>query len=572
MPTSRKTFLRQAGFALAGAVLPFSKALAKEFARKSSPKVLDTYHPLDCTPDLASTTLYKYTYDGRDASDSNPVNSKIKVVEGYYSKNGTATNPFSNDVLYEAEGDLPKDPAVCDVTTAPPGNPSGGGDQCNPYDYDPLNSSNSYEGKNPFRYKVYYPRADIHNYATPLPAYILFHAGGFMECTTYEGGQLKQLCIELSQKGFICFTVEYRRGRIIDITDTSKVSVQQQFARYRAIQDGCGAIRSIMKKNRSGDAQEFEFKIDETQVFVGGQSAGGIIALGCAYYQTSPDLITNQGMINQSVPKASTSAATIVQTLGKIHSDRYYAPADPAYWPKIAGVANLWGGIVIPKTYDSNEASFFTQVPGANIPPMIAFHGALDDTVPFYDKAYQNVNLSHDSAYKTEDFCTINSNSFEQKADAVTINNIIELKACSSLNMYRVLKTLDIFTELYVDCSMAHGLNNDCVTCGGQFPRKVVNNVCQPCEFSDFGTGATTQQQTIKYMAARLAVFSHAVMFSTLNPIPPLTFGVLGRSFFKDCENFRGCKERTENNNCTTGTEADKLCNGSSALLDEITE
>lgn len=205
---------------------------------------------------------------------------------------------------------------------------------------------------------------------------------------------------------------------------------------------------------------------------------------------------------------------------------------------------------------------------------MIAFHGAQDETVPFDDiSPDQDVNLSSATLYKTEDFCTINSNSFTQKADAAITNNIIELKACSSLNMYRVLRTLDIFTELYIDCSMKHGLDDDCGTCGGQSYHKNVNGTCKPCTpySSDFGTGAANQQQTIKYMAARIAVFSHAVMYSALNPNPPLTFGVLGRSFFKDCENFRGCRERTENNDCT-GANADKLCDGSTALLNEITD
>lgn len=122
-------------------------------------------------------------------------------------------------------------------------------------------------GQNPFRYKAYYPKITVHDYVNrPLPVYIFFHAGGFQECPNYEPPLINNLCIELSRKGWICFTVEYRRGRIKD-TDTTKLSVQEQFARYRAIQDGCGAIRSIIKKNRPGDAERFPFIIDETPGF-----------------------------------------------------------------------------------------------------------------------------------------------------------------------------------------------------------------------------------------------------------------------------------------------------------------
>ncbi len=252
-------------------------------------------------------------------------------------------------------------------------------------------------------------------------------------------------------------------------------------------------------------------------------------------------------MIDALFQKATTSVNTIKDVLGNMHSNRYYAPADPTYWPKIAGVASMWGGFAIPKP-TNGDAAFFKTVSASANPPLIAFHGAKDTTVNFYDNARQYVNLSTVSAFRTENLCTLGNNcpttpngkSFTQKTA-----NAPQLKICSSLNLYRVMKDADInkFSELYVDCSMAHGLDDDCATCDYE---------------STFGTNAANAQATLVYLAARIAVFSHAVM--KYSP-PQIFFGAAGRSYFKDCENKRTCSQTTKNYSCT-GTDLDTLCDG----------
>jgi len=547
MLTSRKKFLQQAGLAMAGTCLS-SNLFAKEFLKNKLVK--DTYHPVDCSIDLA--TSYQYTYNVDESL------SDIIVRTGYYCYDDGVhpnTNPYDNDVMYAAENSTTETDAVCNIP----------GDDCDNVDI---------EDKNPFRYKAFFPKATKHDYvARPLPVYIFFHAGGFQECSNLELKLITNLCIELSRKGWVCFSVEYRRGRKEDIIDTTKFSVQAQFARYRAIQDGCGAIRSIIKKNREGS---FPFKFNEDQVFVGGTSAGGIIALGCAYYKTSSDLVSTQ-QIDQVHVKANGPTYNIKQTLGKMHSDRYYAPAESQYWPVIRGVASLWGGFVIPKSYDGDpneedcasvEASFFQLADSNANPPLIAFHGALDTVIPFYDDPTQDINLSSNTGFQREDFCTNNNNEFIQK---VLPANQIELKILSSLNLYLVMRQLNRFTEFYLDCSMAHGLDDEC----GCFEdltkkkKKGTTDTCIPCTYtSDFGSYATNQAETAKYMAERIAVFTFDIMRSFIKGTT-LTFGDRGRSYFKDCENFRKCITDDDgydpddyNNNVCAGAGVNLLCNG----------
>jgi len=97
-------------------------------------------------------------------------------------------------------------------------------------------------------YDVYYP-SDYEDYDTcPLPAIILFHAGGFIECTNFRQPGIMTICQELAKRGYVAYSVEYRTGRITDPSDNAKyTSVQQQLAAYRAIQDAKGAQKYYKK-------------------------------------------------------------------------------------------------------------------------------------------------------------------------------------------------------------------------------------------------------------------------------------------------------------------------------------
>ncbi|MEP6466820.1 MAG: hypothetical protein ABJB05_10975 [Parafilimonas sp.] len=122
------------------------------------------------------------------------------------------------------------------------------------------------------------------------------------------------------------------------------------------------------------------------------------------------------------------------------------------------------------------------------------------------------------------------------------------------------MKQLNKYSELYVDCSMHHGLDDDCVSCGIITSAKAIDD-CTPCTYgSTFGTSATNQKTTEEYMAGRFAVFSHAIMWNRIHHpgTPVLPFGATGESFFRDCENKRECNQTENPTLCNTST----LCDG----------
>lgn len=56
-------------------------------------------------------------------------------------------------------------------------------------------------------YDVYYP-SNYNNWETcPLPAVILFHAGGYMECTNFRLPGIVTICQELAKRGYVAYSV-----------------------------------------------------------------------------------------------------------------------------------------------------------------------------------------------------------------------------------------------------------------------------------------------------------------------------------------------------------------------------
>jgi hypothetical protein len=197
----------------------------------------------------------------------------------------------------------------------------------------------------------------------------------------------------------------------------------------------------------------------------------------------------------------------------------------------------MWGGIAIPKDKDNDEASFFAGGGATANPPMIAFHGRKDQVFPFNDDIGQDINFSippipGEQDYNSSNACTNLSRTFTLDDN----QGSIDLKMGSSLNMYDVLQTLNRFTELYVDCTMKHGLDAD----GPNFK-------------SDFGIGLPSNQiEVTQYMVQRTAIFFQGIMNGAHQ------FGVVGRSMFRECENNRVQCNIQENNACTSNN--DLLC------------
>lgn len=186
---------------------------------------------------------------------------------------------------------------------------------------------------------LYYPNLGIDT-SLKRPFIMLFHGGGFLSGDK-QSGDIKDLCIHLARRGFVCASVNYRLG--YDFTEYG-----QYKARYRAIQDGHAAMRYVVNNANA-------VRIDTNWLFVGGQSAGSLMALGMVYAE--------QSELDSVSLLYSTTAASV--ELGNLYTSGNNLTNTYSF----KGIFNNWGGIGASEV-DVNEML-----------PTVAFHGGLDPTV-----------------------------------------------------------------------------------------------------------------------------------------------------------------------------------------------
>lgn len=189
------------------------------------------------------------------------------------------------------------------------------------------------------RMDIYYPNLTI-DLSPKRPFVMLFHGGGFSSGDK-QSGDIKDLCIHMARRGFVCATVNYRLG--YNFTEYG-----QYKARYRAIQDGHAAMRHIVNNANA-------IRVDTSWMFVGGQSAGALLALGMVYAEPfeldSVSLLYNATAVSAELGNLYTSGNNLTNTYS------------------FKGILNNWGAI------NYNEVDFDEMI------PTVAFHGKFDSIV-----------------------------------------------------------------------------------------------------------------------------------------------------------------------------------------------
>ncbi|MBS1744963.1 MAG: alpha/beta hydrolase [Bacteroidetes bacterium] len=417
---------------------------------------------------------------------------------------------------------------------------------------------------------VYYPAGIDVN--CKLHAVILFHGGAYNECGNYNDAGIIAISKDLAIRGYAVFNVNYRLGVIPDprlvqnIIDNNPVlkyvSAQQMLAIYRALQDARGAIRSIIAMQLDGTfLHNGKYQIDPNNVFLGGVSAGSLIALSAAYFGPGA---TGQGLIDMMFPNVSivfggTTGLGPIDPKGVYYIDPPHIASND-YFNRIKGILNCWGALFIPNSYLSHPYDFFSGQ-GYSLPPIISFCGK-NDTVFNYNS--QGVYFSPKKLYKkialnTELRCLPNS-PYTVPADNNLLHPIKYETCIGSQTIYFMLKTpgtgiTPIPTEFYLDCDMYHGLDTDdplCHTCTADpsnlFVKPDGMGGCKLCGYqSNFGTQNNTAAGTYDYIAARATTFFQTILGGATSNI--------SASRFVECENKRVTCTGTTNSGCSNDTQ-----------------
>ncbi len=191
---------------------------------------------------------------------------------------------------------------------------------------------------------IYEPDGD--NFAR-RPLIILAFGGSFTAGTRFSPDILT-LCDRFAKRGYVTSTIDYRLG----FEDGNDSDTNQFKALMRGIQDMRAAIRFFYKDA----ATDNDWRIDTTQIFVGGVSAGAFIALNHGYFKDT--IFTNP-------PPDWVEPA--YNEVGGVEGNS----GNPGYSTKVKGVINLCGALADTLWIQTTD------------PVLVSVHGTADDLVSF---------------------------------------------------------------------------------------------------------------------------------------------------------------------------------------------
>ncbi len=199
---------------------------------------------------------------------------------------------------------------------------------------------------------IYQPVGD--NFAhRPL---MVFAFGGSFTSGIRQSPDLVTICTYFAQRGYVCASIDYRLGEY-------NGSDSLQFAALiRGVQDMKAAVRFFYKDAATVN----NYRIDTSQIFIGGSSAGAFIGLNYAYLKLDT--------FSKTPPSF---AAPVLIDLGGPSGNS----GNPGYPERVKGVIDLSGAI----------ADTVWIMPGD--PILVGEHGTEDSTVTcYFDSVYAPTN------------------------------------------------------------------------------------------------------------------------------------------------------------------------------------
>ena len=201
----------------------------------------------------------------------------------------------------------------------------------------------SWSGGNTTLYFDFYEPQGDNLEARPLIIWV--HGGSFLGGSRTESDMVA-LSNRFAKKGFACASISYRTGFFpIDSTNSVRAVV-------RAVQDLKGAIRFFYKDAATNN----QYKIDTTNIFIGGSSAGAITALHVAYLNEACELYDYLTEAQQNA-------------LGGLEGNSGSA----GYSTKVKGVLNGCGALARYSWLDPSNLEV----------PLASVHGTTDNVVTY---------------------------------------------------------------------------------------------------------------------------------------------------------------------------------------------
>jgi acetyl esterase/lipase len=355
---------------------------------------------------------------------------------------------------------------------------------------------------------IYTPRCNDPQQISRRPLLLVIHGGAFVEGSKNDPS-VTYISKEFAKRGYVTANINYRLGFVSD--DTARTCNYPNYncvyatdtaewyrAYYRGIQDAKGALRYMINRNQF-------YRIDTSNIFVMGESAGAFIALGVALMDTLIEKPAPTGAIAAAPnPDASTlnCSYNAAQTFSQPSVARPdLGPPNGNIEPTtidytIKAVGNIFGGML----------TDLLQYRQANTPaPAIySFHQPCDPVVPIdQGRVYQYLNWCFTNGY-----------------------------GCLGIGNTPVVKGSRAISNLNTTNSYGYTIQNDFTSTNFPFnywfgPGSCLDQVNNPCH--DYDNAALRETNLAAFFAGHVNTFPVCDTGSVtvgLEPLPAGTFSV----------------------------------------------
>lgn len=190
---------------------------------------------------------------------------------------------------------------------------------------------------------IYEPTGDVE---TMRPLIVFAHGGSFVGGDENTSDMI-YYCTEFAKKGYVTASISYRlESAAVFISPQAPEKMVKEVV--RAVHDGKAAVRYF----RQDAATTNTYKINPNEIYFGGTSAGAILALHLAYFDSLDDVPSNW--------------VTWLSDMGGLEG----SSGNPGYSSAVKAVVSFAGAIADSAMIDAGD------------PPFIEFHALADGTVP----------------------------------------------------------------------------------------------------------------------------------------------------------------------------------------------
>jgi dienelactone hydrolase len=195
-----------------------------------------------------------------------------------------------------------------------------------------------------YQMDIYQPTGDT---VKCRPTVVLAHEGTFISGNRSSDPTVVGLCQSLSKKGYVVVSIDYtlvplQSAGNLENADSAALEV------FRAVSDGKAAVRYLKE-------YAYTYGVDTGNIFVGGNSAGAVLAMQYVYIDSLAQL-----NVNPDFP-------SLVAQIGGLEGNS----GNPGYSSNVKGCISLAGGL--------NQVSWM----GFQSKPIVMAQGTLDSVVPY---------------------------------------------------------------------------------------------------------------------------------------------------------------------------------------------